>query len=191
MRWPRPLTLLRSLGHEVVERDPDFGRTPIQLLFGPRYLRGGLEDFERAEHPERIERRTRGLARLGRLIPDAALARARADTEPWTRRVLGLWDDIDVLLTPVSPGLPVRINEHEGLGTARMMAASGPTVAYTTPWNITGQPAASIPAGWTGNGVPLAVQIVGRPNDESTLLTLAAQLERERPWADRLPPLAS
>ena len=182
--------LLRSLGHEVVERDPDFGRAPLQLLFGPRYLRGALEDYERAEHRERIESRTRGLARLGRLIPDAVLARARADAEPWARRVQELWDDVDVLVTPVAPGLPIRLNEQEGRGTARMMAASGPTVAYTTPWNITGQPAASVPAGWTDDGVPLAVQIIGRPNDEATLLTLAAQIERERPWADRLPPLA-
>jgi amidase len=46
-----------------------------------------------------------------------------------------------------------------------------------------------VPAGWTGEGLPRAVQIVGRPNDESTLLSLAAQIERERPWADRLPPV--
>jgi amidase len=70
-----------------------------------------------------------------------------------------------------------------------MMNSSGRFVAYTAPWNITGQPAASVPAGWTDDGVPLAVQMVGRPDDEATLLALAAQIERERPWAGRLPPL--
>ncbi|MEA2444222.1 MAG: amidase [Thermoleophilales bacterium] len=183
--------LLRSLGHDVSERDPDYGRAPLQLIFGPHYFRGALEDFEKAEHPELVERRTRGLARLGRLIPDGVLARARADTQVWARNVQRFWGDFDVLLMPTIPGLPGRLNEMEGLGTARMMNASGPIVTFTAPWNLTGQPAASVPAGWTAEGVPLAVQIVGRPNDEATLLSLAGQLERERPWADRLPPLAA
>ncbi|MEA2142122.1 MAG: amidase [Solirubrobacteraceae bacterium] len=183
--------LLRSLGHDVVERDPDFGRVPIQAYFVPRYLRGAREDGERAEHPERLERRTRGLMRLGRLVPDSALARARTDGEAWARGVMRFWDDVDVLVMPTIPGLPGRLNEMEGLGTVRMVNASTPKVTFTAPWNITGQPAASVPAGWSQEGVPLAVQLIGRPNDEATLLSLAAQLERERPWADRLPPLAA
>ena len=60
---------------------------------------------------------------------------------------------------------------------------------YAVAWNHTGQPAASVPAGLSSEGLPLAVQIVGRPNDEATLLSLAAQLERERPWAQRRPSL--
>jgi amidase len=182
--------LLRSLGHDVVEREPDFGRLPIQLLFVPRYLRGALEDIERAEHPERLERRVRGLGRLGRLVPDAALDRARRDAVAWTEDVVRLWDDHDVVLMPTMPTPPLPLNVQEGLGTARMVNTSTPGVTYTSPWNITGQPAASVPAGWTEDGLPLAVQIVGRPNDEATLLALGAQIERERPWADRLPPLA-
>jgi amidase len=183
--------LLRSLGHDVREHDPDYGKGPLQLLFGPRYLRGGLEDVEKADRPEKLERRTRGLARLGRLVPEAALHRARAETEPWGRRLQSLWEDFDVLLTPTMPRLPQRLNEQEGLGTLRMMNTSGPFIAYTAAWNLTGQPAASVPAGWNDDGVPLAVQIVGRPADEPTLLSLGAQIERERPWAGRLPPLAA
>ena len=61
------------------------------------------------------------------------------------------------------------------------------------PWygvfNATGQPAASVPAGFDADGLPLAVQLVGRPDDEATLLSLAAQLEGERPWPDRRPPV--
>jgi amidase len=182
--------LLRSLGHDVTERDPDYGRAPLQLLFGPRYLRGGLEDVQAAEHPRRLERRSRGLARLGALIPQSALERARRDTEPWARRLLTLWDDFDVLLTPTMPRLPTRLNEQEGLGTARTMNSSGPFVAFTAAWNLSGQPAASVPAGFTDDGVPLAVQIIARPNAEATLIALAAQMESARPWADRLPPLA-
>jgi amidase len=181
--------LLRSLGHDVRAADPDFGRGPLIALFGPRYLRGAREDIDLAERPEALERRVRGIGRAAALVPDALLARARADAEPWTRTVLELWRDFDVLLQPTVPQLPARLNAQEGLGTLRMMNSSGRFVAYTAPWNITGQPAASVPAGWTDDGVPLAVQMVGRPDDEATLLSLAAQIERERPWAGRLPPL--
>ena len=55
--------------------------------------------------------------------------------------------------------------------------------------NVTGQPGASVPAGFDAEGLPLAVQLVGRPRDEATLLSLAAQIEQARPWADRRPPL--
>ena len=61
--------------------------------------------------------------------------------------------------------------------------------AYTTVWNLTGQPAASVPAGFSRDGRPLAVQLVGRPNDEATLLSLAAQIEAERAWPERRPAL--
>jgi amidase len=182
--------LLRSLGHDVREQDPDFGKGPLVLLFGPRYLRGAKDDIDRAERPGVLERRVRKLGWMGGLIPDGVLARARADAEPWTRTVQALWDDYDVLLQPTMPRLPNRLNEQEGLGVLRMIESSGHFISYTAPWNITGQPAASVPAGWTDDGVPLAVQIVGRPNDESTLLSLAAQIERERPWTDRLPPVS-
>jgi amidase len=54
-------------------------------------------------------------------------------------------------------------------------------------WNYTGQPAAAIPAGFTASGLPRSVMVAARPNDEPTLISLAAQLEAERPWADRHP----
>jgi amidase len=58
---------------------------------------------------------------------------------------------------------------------------------FTGPWNATGQPAAAVPAGFSSDGLPLSIQLIGRPNDESTLFSLAAQIEAERPWADRRP----
>jgi amidase len=61
-------------------------------------------------------------------------------------------------------------------------------VPYNGVWNVTGQPAAAVPAGLGADGLPRAVQVVGRPGEEATLLSLAAQLEAERPWAQRRPP---
>ena len=58
-------------------------------------------------------------------------------------------------------------------------------------WNHVGNPAITVPSGAGPEGLPLSVQMVARPPGEETLLALAGQLERERPWADRRPPLAS
>jgi amidase len=63
-------------------------------------------------------------------------------------------------------------------------------VPYFEIWNLTGQPAAVVPWGLDGHGLPVSVQLVGRPHDEATLLKLGAQFEAARPWADRRPPVS-
>jgi amidase len=75
-------------------------------------------------------------------------------------------------------------------GALRCLLGESRFYPYAVPWNHLGQPAASVPAGHDPDGLPLAVQLVGRPNDEATLLSLAAQIESERPWALRKPRLA-
>ena len=75
------------------------------------------------------------------------------------------------------------------MSAPRTLIEMGRVYPYTAIWNATGQPAATVPAGFTDDGLPLAVQLVGRPGDEHTLLSLAAQIEAERPWADRRPPV--
>ena len=64
-----------------------------------------------------------------------------------------------------------------------------PMIAYCALWNVTGNPAASVPVGFGRDGLPTAVQLVGRPDDEVTLLALSAQLEQAQPWAERRPAL--
>jgi amidase len=64
------------------------------------------------------------------------------------------------------------------------------TYPFTGVWNATGQPAAAVPAGFTDDGLPLSVQLVGRPNDEATLISLAAEIEAERPWGEEIPVFA-
>ncbi len=101
-----------------------------------------------------------------------------------------LFADHDVLMTPITTRTQVRAAEWEGMGAFRTLIGMLRVYPFTVPWNATGQPAASVPAGFTADGLPLAVQLVGRPEDEGTLLSLAAQLEAERPWADRRPPVS-
>jgi len=75
----------------------------------------------------------------------------------------------------------------DGAGTVRAALAALPMIAYTAVWNVAGNPAASVPAGVAHDGLPLAVQLVGRPGDEPTVLAVSAQLERARPWAAARP----
>jgi Asp-tRNA(Asn)/Glu-tRNA(Gln) amidotransferase A subunit family amidase len=60
-------------------------------------------------------------------------------------------------------------------------------ISFTFPFNSTGQPAFSLPNGFSKAGLPLAIQIVGRPNDEAGIISIAAQFEEARPWKDQRP----
>jgi len=152
----------------------------------------GMHDFVAdVERPERLERRSRAIARPGALISDRMLERLRERERRLAARVGQLFDEHDVLLTPVLSRPPVRAGLMEGRGAAVTYLWATGWVPFNVLWNSTGQPAASVPAGFTADGLPLAVQLVGRPHDEATLLSLAAELEAARPWADRRPPLSS
>ncbi len=181
--------LLRELGHEVVEADLPLGFKDGPLLVG-LMLRAIHELVGEMERPQRLERRTRALARPGALIGDRMLDRLLSAERRLAERVGRLFADYDVLLTPVMSEPAVPAGNMEGRGaTATYLWATG-WVPFEALWNSTGQPAASVPAGFSATGLPLAVQIVGRPHDEATLLSLAAQLEAARPWDGRRPPVS-
>jgi amidase len=179
--------LLRSLGHEVTEQDPDYGYDATQAVL-VRYLRGIHDDALGMAHPERLERRTRAMARIGGLIPESVLERALAGEQEFARRLGGVLESHDVLVTPATASPPPRVGRLEGRGAIWTLNTVGGWVPYNGVWNVTGQPAAAVPAGFGSDGLPRAVQIVGRANDEITLLSLAAQIEAERPWAQQRPP---
>jgi amidase len=181
--------LLRSLGHHVERRDPKYGF--LQPLFMPRWLRGIYDDASQLPHPERLERRIRRLAAAGKLFSLDAVARARAAEPQFAARVGEVFRDFDVLLTPTIPTPPWPSLRFEGRSVVGATMGAADITPFTIPWNLTGQPAASVPAGFTAGGLPLAVQLIGRPHDETTLLSLSAQIENERPWADRRPSLAA
>jgi amidase len=73
----------------------------------------------------------------------------------------------------------------------RTLALAGRVTPFTAPWNVTGQPALSVPSGRTAEGVPLAVQLIARPGEDALLLRLAAQLERVLDWPADRPPLTA
>jgi amidase len=178
--------LLSALGHDVVQRDPDWGG--IGNNISARFLGGVAETVEEVPHPERLERRTRGFGRLGRLLPRGLYERAMREGRDADRaRVNAIFDSCDVLVTPVMGGTALPVRRWEGQGALRTALGMGRFYPYCVPWNHLGNPAMSVPMGFSAEGMPLAVQIVGRPSDEATLLSLAAQLEAERPWAQHRP----
>ena len=180
--------LLRGLGHEVIEQDPDYGQNSGSA-FAARYFRGIHDEGRAMPHPERLSRRTRGFMRLGSLIAPPLLDRALRDEAASAQRIGRLFEQHDVLLTPMFTRRPIPIGAYEGRGPLWSFNGYSRWVPYCAAFNHTGQPAASIPVGFTSDGFPLSVQLVGRPHDEATLLSLAAQIEQDRPWAERVPDL--
>jgi amidase len=182
--------LLRELGHDAMSRDPDY---PPSAVFGqalPRYFRGAYDDVKSLPRPERLEARSRGFARIGRLVSDRRMNAIRGAESEVAERVQTIFDDVDVLITPGTATGPSRIGAYQRRGAISTLTLVAARVPFQAIFNVTGQPAAVLPWGLDGKGVPTSIQLVGRPFDEATLLSLAAQIEQARPWAQRRPPVS-
>jgi amidase len=182
--------LLRELGHEVIERDPDY---PPSAVYGhalPRYLRGVYDDVKALPHPERLEARTRAFARIGGLFSDKRMSSIRGAESIAAERIQSIFDDVDVVVTPGTALGPSRIGAYQRRGAISTLTLVAARVPFQAMFNVTGQPAAVVPWDLDGRGVPTSVQLVGKPFDEATLLSLAAQIEQARPWVQRRPPVS-
>jgi amidase len=185
----RTIEVLRSLGHEVVQVDPDFPPSAFTNVL-VRYLRGIATDVATLPHPERLERRTRAMARLGSLIPASAVAKVREGEGALRERLSAVWRDCDVLLQPGPVTGPPPVGRWQGRGALWTLNGVAALVPFQGVWNATGQPSMTVPAGRDGDGLPIGMQFTGRPSDEQTLLSLAGQLEAELSWADARPPVS-
>ncbi len=180
--------LLRSLGHQVDYVEPPLTEWLSEIL--PRYLKGIEREAASMAHPERLQRRTRGFARLGSLIPESLLDRARRIEGDRAERYNRVLSDHDVVMTPTMATTPPAAAQWEGLGALRTLIEMTMVYPYCVIWNATGQPAAAVPAGFAADGLPLSVQLIAKPAQDHLLLSLAAQIEAERPWVDKHPALA-
>ena len=180
---------LADLGHSVEERDPAWGL--VGSDFANVYLKGIEGDYDRVPHPERLEARTRGFKRLGRMVPGPLLRRSQAALAGHRARIDAIFDDCDVLITPTVAVPAVEVGRWAGQGALRTLIGMSRVYPHTPPWNYLGNPAASIPLGRTGDGLPLAAQLIAPPSREDVLLSLAAQLEAELGWPDDRPALAA
>ena len=178
---------LRALGHAVTPLDP--GYPELAPAFVPQVYGGIRDEALLVERPELLERRTRQALLIARAFPEPIVRAAIRHGERLATRVNAVFDRCDLLLTPTIAPLPRRIGALDGLSNIRAGIRSFPYIAYTAVWNVCGNPAAAIPAGFATGGIPLSAQLIARPGADSLILALAAQLERSRPWAGRRPPV--
>jgi len=191
--------LLRDLGHEVVDDSPALP-APDSLdiflqVFGPGIALGiGLGERLEGRPPDEdeIEPMSRTVLELARALPSTGYLTAVAQLQLLARGTVAFFADYDVLLTPVLAARPLPIGELHGCGDEPLadLRRSGRFAPYTALFNVTGQPAISVPVGFGEDGLPTAVQLVGHPLAEETLLQLAAQIEEARPWAGHRPAVA-
>jgi amidase len=175
---------LRQAGHRVAAADPPW-RNGDATSFLHRVFLGCAEDAEGLPL-ETLEPRTRAEVRVGRVLrratpaPDGPPARALARYRAW-------FDDHDVLLSPTLAAPPLRIGAYHGRGLSRTVLGLTGFMPFTPPLNLVGFPAASVPAGFSADGLPIGVQLAAAPGGEALLLSLARQLEILRPWPRHAP----
>jgi amidase len=182
--------LLRELGHEVIERDPDYPPSGVYGQALPRYFRGVYDDANALPHSERLDARTRAFARIGGLLSEKRMSSIRGAESIAAERIQSIYDDVDVVITPGTALGPSRIGAYQRRGAISTLTLVAARVPFQALFNVTGQPAAVVPWDLDGKGVPTSIQLVGKPFDEATLLSLAAQIEQARPWTQRRPPVS-
>ncbi|WP_193610618.1 amidase [Nocardioides lijunqiniae] len=172
--------LLAELGHDVRRVDPHY--PDPTAAFVPQFFAGLRAEADEVEHYDRLERRTRETHRLGSWVSPRVTEWAIGASEKVSAKANRVFQDVDVLLTPTTAHRPPRVGVLDGRGTVGSALKAMPAIAYVALWNVAGNPAASVPCGLAEDGLPVGVQLVGRTDDEATLLSLSAQLERARPW---------
>lgn len=181
--------LLRSLGHDVHERDPSYGFASLSSVI--RIIHGIAEEARTLPHWKRLDRQVRSWTRLSEAaIPERTVRWALSQEERNSARINRVFEHADVLMTPVTSEPPIETGRWEGRGAVWTLNGNAKLIPWTSVWNQTGQPAASVPAGLDANGLPRAVMLVARPQDEHMIISLAAQLEAERGWPDWRPPVS-
>jgi amidase len=189
--------LLESLGHSVVEAAPDaLDDGALLETFGTVMLASLRADMTEVESaigrpvtPGDMEPTTWASYEAGAAIDAGTYLRTLTKMQAWARRAIAWWfdDGFDILLTPTCAEPPPVLGDltDPETGGSRLL----PFVLFTAPFNVTGQPAMSVPLAQSPSGLPVGVQLVGAPYREDLLIRVAAQLEQARPWADRRPPV--
>jgi amidase len=190
--------MLAALGHELVEASPALPDPAVLEIFiqayGPGVALGinhGVLLAGRDPSEDEIEPLSHAILAQARATPSVAYLGAVAQLQALARGIVAFFADYDVLLTPALAERPLKIGECNGLGEHPLedLARSGRFTPFTSLFNVTGQPAITIPVGFGPDGLPTSVQIVGKPLCEDTLLQLAAQVETAQPWAHQRPDL--
>ncbi|MDX6450442.1 MAG: amidase [Gaiellaceae bacterium] len=176
---------LAALGHEIVEETPPWVDETLLSTFAKLWQVGPA--LYPVPDPELLEPLNRTLAAEAHQTSSVVFAQNVVALQRIARRIVSFWNDVDVVLTPGLAKLPVPIGwVFEPDDPWEQFERGGEFTPFTPIVNVTGQPAAMVPFGVV-DGLPVGVQLIGRPADEATLFRLASQLEQAHPWAQLLP----
>lgn len=170
--------ILRKLGHRVVQHDPVYPPT-LTAAFQPQFFGGFSTEARRADHYDLLQRTTREGVDIGMATgmgTDAGVAKGIEIGKQVGKQILdSVFPAYDLLIVPTTPGKAMRVGQLDGVSFPELAAKSSPVAAYTSVWNVVGNPACAVPAGFSA-GLPLSVQIVAPPNKEHVIVPVVKQL---------------
>jgi amidase len=190
--------LCASLGHQVEPAKPAYDEgmlADVNLCYWSSFTAGAVlglsQMLGRTPSAENLEPCVFALFEHGLKMRAVDLERADVLANIVCRSVAPFFETHDVLLTPTvaAPPLPLGTmhSNRRGLDAAAYLRDTFAHVPFTALYNLTGQPAMSLPLASSRSGLPIGIQLVARYGDEATLFNLAGQLEQALPWAQRKP----
>lgn len=188
--------LCAELGHDVRETELSFDFQGVMETFkriaavlGAMSLEVARELVGREPMREDFERATWEIFHSGKAISGIQHALDIEAMRHHGRQIVADCEAFDVVITPTMPEPPVKLGtfNQNDMDADSFLDLLAPYIAFTLPFNVSGQPALSLPLHWSEVGLPIGVQFVSRYADEATLLRLAAQLEEAQPWKDQKP----
>jgi amidase len=193
--------VLARLGHQVAVSSPSAlgdegsGQAIVAVIcaWTARDLDFWSHATGREIGPDDVEPYTWALAEQGRGLSAPDYIAATLTLERYSRALCSWWEGYDLLITPTMPELPTTLGELQSTRENPLgpLYRSGPVVTFTAPFNVTGQPAISLPMHWSAEGLPVGVQLVAPYAREDLLIRVASQLEQARPWRDRRPGISA
>ncbi len=192
-------TLLTRLGHDVEQRAPVLASDPAVVMARIVSAHAGLavrlarQQFGRAMTDRDFENLTLASAHNGSNASAIDYAAARLDAFRISRGLAEFFETCDLFLCPTLCLPPLRIGELDPMSPdlSHIPPILRRYMPATSMFNMSGQPAMSVPLAWNAAGLPLGMMFASRFGDEATLFRLAAQLEQERPWNTRIPPVCA
>ena len=180
---------LLALGHDVVDTDPPLPHE-CAADFETVWAVGAATIPLAPDAEGRLRPLTRWLRDRGRDIVGTEYAAALGRLALAARQALARTSEFDAVLVPTLASPPVAVDAmRDDADPPADFAAQERFNPFSAAYNLTGQPAVTVPVSWTADGLPIGVQLVGRPAGEAVVLALAAALEEVRPWSGRVPTL--
>ena len=171
---------LESMGHQTIEQKIDFFPLiePFKIVWSSAVAASEIP-------PENLSPMNQWVLSQSGMAGE--YVRAVTQMQLYARQLVSIFAQIDVLITPTYMRPAIKVGEWQDLTPEETFEQIVNWILPCPPFNVTGQPAINIPARFDAHGVPIGVQLVGKPNDEATIIALAAQLEREQPWSQLQP----